>query len=270
MYSFSVYDSDTLQYLPVSKIHISPYRARKTISPAYITSLARSIRNFGLLQPIAVRKVFDEYELIFGECRFKAAQAAGLDTVPTVLMSVSDRDSAVLALVENIRRSELDCFEQAAAVADIGEGFDCNEHALSHLLCTDSVFISEQLAINGLDKDIKQQLDGSEREYVSEIIKLKDEKLRREVLGKVKKYGLNIKRTRALIENTIETRKNETIYKLNRRKKGFEDVKIFLNTVRQAAEMLRSCGIDADCEISKENEGYKASLTMNTEISKAQ
>ncbi|MBO5560302.1 MAG: ParB/RepB/Spo0J family partition protein [Firmicutes bacterium] len=266
MYSFSVYESDVLKYLPVSDIHISPFRARKSISPSYLASLAKSIKNFGILQPVAVRKVLDDYELIFGECRFKAAVAAGLKTVPSVVMSVSDRDSAVLALVENIRRSELDCFEQAAAVADISEDFECGENALSHLLSEDTVYINEQLAINGLEKDIKNQLDGDNKEYASAIVKLKDVKLRREVLGKVKKYGLNIDRTRALIENTLETRKSTVLFDLSMRKKGFEDVKIFLNTVKQAADMLHSCGIDADCEVSKNEKGYIASLSMKTEM----
>lgn len=94
----------------------NPHQPRTEFEEVEILSLAESIQQNGLLQPLSVRKLPDGYELIAGERRLRAARELGLPTVPCIVFDVSDRTSAILSLVENIQRQNLNFFDEAAAI----------------------------------------------------------------------------------------------------------------------------------------------------------
>ena len=100
--------------LETEEIYPNPYQPRSVFSPDELRALSDSIRQNGILQPLIVRRVGEQFELVAGERRLRAAKLVGLTTVPCIVMDVSDRNSAILALVENIQRSDLNCFEEAA------------------------------------------------------------------------------------------------------------------------------------------------------------
>ena len=94
--------------LPIHKIRSNPYQPRKYFNRAALEELADSIRAYGILQPITVRKMSGgAYELVAGERRLRAAELAGLETIPAILMQVSDSGSAVMAFIEKIQRQNL-------------------------------------------------------------------------------------------------------------------------------------------------------------------
>ena len=104
--------------LPVEQIHKSPWQPRHEMKPEAIEDLARSIREHGVLQPLLVRRVEDRYELIAGERRLRAAQAAELREVPARIMEVSDREALELALIENLQREDVIPMEEAEDLRD--------------------------------------------------------------------------------------------------------------------------------------------------------
>ena len=107
---------DRVLQLNVEEIRPNPHQPRVRFAGGELRALADSIRQNGILQPLCVRKVAEGYEMIAGERRLRAAKLAGLDTVPCIVMEINDRNSAILALVENIQREDLNCFEEAAAL----------------------------------------------------------------------------------------------------------------------------------------------------------
>lgn len=106
-------EGDLVSMIEVTRIHPSPFQPRKHIAENELKELADSVRASGILQPILVRKVGDHFELVAGERRWRAAQLAGLAQVPALVRSVTDDDSAIIGLVENLQREDLNALEKA-------------------------------------------------------------------------------------------------------------------------------------------------------------
>lgn len=107
--------------LPISEIRPSPFQARRSFDPQQLESLAQSIRENGLLQPVSVRRTPEGYELVAGERRLRACKMAGMERVPAILWEGPDPKSAALGLLENLQRADLNPFEQAAGLRDVLE-----------------------------------------------------------------------------------------------------------------------------------------------------
>src|SRR5437764_11425151 len=105
-----------LAEIPISQIQPNPYQPRKTFNEASIEELARSVREHGIVQPLVVTRSGDKYKLIAGERRFRAAQKAGLTTVPALIKEIAQEGDALqIALIENIQREDLNPMEEALA-----------------------------------------------------------------------------------------------------------------------------------------------------------
>ena len=121
-----VTDGDGLVHLPVKAIQPNPHQPRQRFDPAKIRTLAESIKNDGLMQPIVVRPAPGEsggYELIAGERRWRAAQEAGLEKVPALVREIDEEKAAELALIENLQREDLNAIEKAEAFQHLGDQF---------------------------------------------------------------------------------------------------------------------------------------------------
>jgi ParB family chromosome partitioning protein len=112
----AVAPEDAVQKVPVGSIEPNPYQPRKEMDEAELKTLSESIRESGILQPILTRKVGDRYQIVAGERRWRAAQLAGLKEVPVLCRELSDNDSAVFALVENLQREDLNAIEKAQGI----------------------------------------------------------------------------------------------------------------------------------------------------------
>ena len=111
-----LFDSQRVLYLPVEYIVPNPNQPRTMFVREGLEELAESIAEHGILQPLSVREVRGRYQLISGERRLRAARMAGLATVPCIVVDASDTESALLALVENLQRRDLDFMEEAVAL----------------------------------------------------------------------------------------------------------------------------------------------------------
>ena len=109
--------SSRVRYIPLEHIVPNPHQPRRDFDPAALAELADSIRAYGILQPLTVRDKGGYYELVAGERRLRAARIAGLREGPCLVAQVGEEDSALLALMENLQRRDLDCWEEAQAIA---------------------------------------------------------------------------------------------------------------------------------------------------------
>lgn len=113
---------DVLRRIPIERISPNPNQPRKQFDPRGIEELAASIRNSGVLQPVLVRPAIgDDYELIAGERRWRAAKSCGLTEIPAIVREVTDQEALELALIENLQREDLNPLERAAAYQEILE-----------------------------------------------------------------------------------------------------------------------------------------------------
>jgi ParB family chromosome partitioning protein len=113
-------DLKNITYVEIECIRPNPYQPRKQFNKAALEELCESIKQYGVIQPINVRKISNNsYELVAGERRLRAATMAGLKEIPTILVNVDDNDSAVMALIENLQREDLSYMEEAEGYSNL-------------------------------------------------------------------------------------------------------------------------------------------------------
>lgn len=255
--------------IPVNRILPNPYQPRRTFDRESMEELTRSVRQYGVLQPVSVRLINGTvYELVMGERRLRAAKLAGFKYIPAMILDISDRDSAALSLMENIQRRQLNYIEEAEAMKSLMEDFNISQTRLSHILGKSSRQIAMKLRLLRLSPYIKEELirNNFSEGHARALLKLNREQTRKEVLERAAKYGLNVRRTEELVENTIKEQKEIGIVKKKPVKKVFfSDVKAFTDTVTATVEQMAKDGIGAEYEIRQLNGSYEIKIKINTE-----
>lgn len=236
--------------LPIHKIRSNPYQPRKYFNRAALEELADSIRAYGILQPITVRKMSGgAYELVAGERRLRAAELAGLETIPAILMRVSDSDSAVMAFIENIQRQNLSFLEEAEGYRNMMEDYGLTQEELAAKLSKSQSSIANKLRILKLEDSVKKLLlehHFTER-HARALLKLPDEESRLFVLAQMIQEEMNVKKTEELIEATLEQMRPRFPEKGEQKEKRYvrsSDFRLFTNTIKQSVEVIRRSGVD--------------------------
>ena len=144
-----------LAHLPVDSIHANPRQPRRRFEPEATTGLASSIKQQGLLQPIVVRpRQAGGYELIAGERRWRAAREAGLETLPALIREADDRDTLLLALVENVAREQLSPVEEARAYASLVDEFELSLGDVAEQVGRSKPAVSNRLRLLELPEEV--------------------------------------------------------------------------------------------------------------------
>ena len=141
--------------LSIGKIQHNPYQPRKRFDSDELKSLTESVRNHGVLQPLVVRATNDGFQLIAGERRLRAAQAAGLDEVPVHVVNFDDQQVFEAALVENIQRSDLNAIEKACGFKEYLDKFSLTQEQLGARLGLDRTTISNLIGLLNLPEEVQ-------------------------------------------------------------------------------------------------------------------
>ncbi|SCJ76263.1 ParB/RepB/Spo0J family partition protein [Neobittarella massiliensis] len=228
--------------LPVSQIRPNPAQPRLRFDAYELISLAESIRQNGLLQPITVREVGDGYELISGERRLRATKLAKLRQINCIIVDTDEQQSAVFALLENIQRQDLDYFEQARGIKKLIECWGITQEQAAARLGMAQSTLANKLRLLGLEEDLqKYVVEQKLSERHARALLTVDRAHRMEVAQTVCARHLNVVQTEEYIE------KMEMAAKKPQRRNLFivKDVRIFLNTVGKAIDMMKQAGVDA-------------------------
>ncbi len=145
-----------LPQIPVAAIRPNPFQPRTTFTAESLAELSDSIARFGVLVPIIVRERGDGYELIAGERRWRAAQAAGLATIPALVRTADDRESLEVAIIENLQRENLDPLEEAMGFAHLMEAHDFTQEQVAQRLGRSRPAIANALRLLSLPDSVKQ------------------------------------------------------------------------------------------------------------------
>ncbi len=150
-------------HIPIARIAPNPNQPRKRFQEQELASLAASIREQGVLQPLVVLRLGDDgYELIIGERRWRASQLAGLDEVPAVVLDASDRQVVEMALVENVQRADLNPIELAEAFHVLIENEGMTQEQVGQRVGLDRSTVANNLRLLELDREIQQDvIDGN-------------------------------------------------------------------------------------------------------------
>jgi len=243
-------DEKNIVYINIDSIRPNPYQPRKQFNKAALDELCESIIQYGVLQPINVRKISNNsYELVAGERRLRAAKLAGLKEIPAILIDVDDNNSAVMALIENLQREDLSYMEEAEGYNNLITEHGFTQEELAQKIGKSQSTIANKIRLLRLPPLVKKILADNNltERHARALLKLHDEQLQLKVLKIVCERGLNVKRTEELIERAIDkyTRvknENDGDRKMTR---SIKDIRIFVNTIRQAIETMKKSGVNA-------------------------
>ncbi len=246
----------------------NPHQPRREFSDKEIASLAESIAQNGILQPISVRKIDDKYELIAGERRLRAAKMCGFKVVPCIVHEISSRHSAILALVKNIQRQDLSFFDEASAIEKLISYYGMTQEDAALKLGKAQSTIANKLRLLRLtqkERDFIIQNNLTER-HARALLKLASAEERLVILDKIIKNNLNVDRTERLVDEYIGCQKEKASYK--KRSKVFQNVRIFVNTINKAVETMQAAGIFADSEKIQSDEyiEYRVRIPISGKI----
>ncbi|WP_124100349.1 ParB/RepB/Spo0J family partition protein [Ruminococcus sp. Marseille-P6503] len=238
--------------IPVGAIFPNPDQPRKSFNTEDLTRLAKSISQDGIVQPLTVRRKEGGYELVSGERRLRAAKLAGFRSVPCVVVDISDSRSAVIAIIENIQRAELNFFEEAEAISALITKYGMTQEDCAIRLGMAQSTVANKLRILKLSPDLRKVIvsNGLTERHARALLKA-DESLREEVLIKIVKDRLTVDAAEKYIR-TLE--KNERIRQSYRRRSAaLSDLRLFFNTVDKAVQVIKLAGVDARVKKTKKD-----------------
>jgi ParB family chromosome partitioning protein len=142
--------------IPLDQIRTSPFQPRRTFSPDELRELVDSVREKGVLQPVLVRPTPEGYELVAGERRLRAAQAAGIESVPAVVRKLSDREALEATIVENVQRADLNAIELAEGFQRLAHEFSLSQEEIAKRVGKDRVTVANSVRLLKLPAPVKQ------------------------------------------------------------------------------------------------------------------
>lgn len=198
-------DADGQRWLDLGVIEPNPYQPRKRFDEEEIADLADSIREHGVLQPLLVRRVDDRFQLVAGERRLRAAQAAGWERVPVQLKDLSDQQTAELAIVENLQRKDLNPIEKAASFQRYLEQYGCTQEELAKRVHINRSTVANLIRLLDLEEGVKRLVVEGElsQGHARALLPLPAEeqaKLAKRVLSE----GFSVRKTEQLVQDAVQ------------------------------------------------------------------
>ena len=199
--------------LPLDDVLPNRFQPRIKFNEEAIDELCNSIKEHGIIQPIVVRAVGDRYEIIAGERRYKAATLAGLQTIPAIITDLNDKDSAEVALIENVQRQDLTPIEEAISYKKILDMGYLTQEDLAQKLGKSQSTVANKLRLLNLDEDVQEALlNGkiSER-HARSLLKLNSSKDQVDLLNKIINERLTVRKTDEEIDKMLNNKEINNI-----------------------------------------------------------
>jgi len=204
-------DKGELQKLPIEQLKPGRYQPRKDMSPEALEDLAASVKAQGIIQPIVVRPVADDqYEIIAGERRWRAAQLAKLDVVPCLIKEVADEAAVAIALIENIQREDLNAMEEATALQRLLDEFQMTHQDVAQAVGKSRTTVTNLLRLNNLETGVKTLLERGDIDlgHAKLLLALQGEQ-QTDVAQQIVAKDLTVRESEKLVRKTLEPPKEQ-------------------------------------------------------------
>ncbi len=262
------YRSRQIQLIPIEKIVPNPRQPRRHFEEQSLRTLAESIRQHGILQPLSVQKLPGGcFMLVAGERRLRAAGLAGFHRVPCILVQLSEEESAVLALVENLQRCDLHYIEEAAAIEKLIALYGFSQEEAARRLGRSQSAVANKLRLLRLSKECVELLrrhDLTER-HARAVLRLTDEEARRKALSHMGEKEMNVAAAENYVESLLAAAQEtppapRSIYII-------KDVRLFLNSVKRSMDTMRLAGVDASWDRQDSEEEIVMTIRIPRKVS---
>lgn len=230
---------EKVEQISINLISPNPNQPRKAFDEEGILKLADSIRQFGIIQPLVVRKAGEGYELVAGERRLRAAKELGSNTVPCIVSAISEAKSAEVSIIENLIRENLNIFEQAMAIQALIDTYGLTQEQVAEKLSNSQSFVANKLRLLRLSSEEREKVlynNLSER-HARALLRILDPQKRNKALNQIISEGLNVSKTDELVDNIVKKERNEP------KKRLYRDVNSFYIAINRAIDQASSSGI---------------------------
>lgn len=238
-----------LCWIALEHIHANAGQPRAAFDDFSLMELAASIRENGLLQPITVRPTIDGYELIMGERRCRACRLLGHTHIEAFILPATDRESACLALIENVQRQDLHYLEEAEAFARLcADGM--TQEALARMVGKSAAAVNNRLRLLQLEPSVRAfvtEAKLSER-HARALLSLPGEEARLRVARQAALQGLTVQKTEELVASALE--RLPVPRPIRRMVSLARDPRLYVNAIRGVVQQLRDTGVNAQCDVT--------------------
>lgn len=264
----AVHATEEVIKLPIDKIKPNRFQPRTIFDDEKIEELSRTIHTHGVIQPIVVRSTADnEYEIIAGERRYRAMKKLQWTEVPAIVRDLNDKETASIALIENLQREELTAIEEAVAYQKLLELHELTQEALAQRLGKGQSTVANKLRLLKLPEEVKQAIlkrDITER-HARALIAVKDQTLQLQMLQQTVDNDWNVRHLEEQIHLLLhpeEAEQEEVAVKKAKpkRKEISKDLRIALNTIKQSLSMVTKSGITVKTEEEDTEEYYQITV----------
>ena len=249
-----------VRLIPLGGIAASPYQPRAAASEG-LDELIASIREHGVLQPVLVRPAGAGFELVAGERRWRAAQAVGLAAIPAVVRELSDRDAAVLALVENLQRADLGFFEEAEAYRQLLDEFRLAQEDVAAQVGRSQPSVANKLRLLRLEPAVRQRIsrEGLSERHARTLLRLGTEEERLAAVEAFVAGDLSVREAEAYVERRLDAGAGAG----GRGGRGaVRDVRTYFQAVEQVVVRLRRAGFEAAVSQQEDEGGWTLQLRI--------
>jgi ParB family chromosome partitioning protein len=204
--------------IPLERLSANPFQPRAEFDAEKLEELAESIRLHGVLQPVVVRRLGDDYQIIAGERRWRAAQMAGLKAIPAVVRELDDAGMIQVSLIENLQREDLNPIEEAAAYRKLMDEFDTTQEQLSATLGKSRSAIANAVRLLNLPDEVQEhvaqgRLSGG---HARCLLAVSGTDLQLRLADEVIEKGLSVRQTEELVKKLARNVSRETMESIPR------------------------------------------------------
>lgn len=259
-------NNEEVVHVAIEKIVPNRFQPRTVFDDAKIEELARTIHTHGVIQPIVIRKMEDnKYEIIAGERRFRAMSKLKWTEVPAIVRNLSDKETASIALIENLQREELTAIEEAVAYQKLLKLHELTQEALAQRLGKGQSTVANKLRLLKLPKEIQQAIMDkrlSER-HARSLMQVKDEEVQIKLMNESIEQQWNVKQLEEKVNEIVNPPvKEEKNTSKPKRKAISKDVRIALNTIKQSLSMVTKSGINLKTEEEDTEDFYQITVRI--------
>ncbi|MGI6587996.1 MAG: nucleoid occlusion protein [Peptococcia bacterium] len=238
---------EQIKEIEIDLIRPNPYQPRRYFDSFQLEELAKSIKEFGIIQPILVRQQENYYELIAGERRLRASQNIGRQTIPAIVRAMSDQEIAEIALIENLQREDLNYFEEAEGYKRLFQEFNLTQEEMARRIGKSQSTIANKLRLLKLPPQIKNDIntDIITERHARALLRLPDIESQAYVLKLIYEQNLNVRETELFIAEHLTAKEGLLKSKKKKRIVGVvTDIRIYLNTLKSAVTAIKEAGIE--------------------------
>lgn len=273
LFSFMRHDEEIpknkqIQDIELDKIVPNRYQPRREFSDDSIKELAETLDKDGLLQPIVVREDGeDQYEIIAGERRYRAAKSLNWETIPAIVNNMNDDQAASLALIENLQREDLNPIDEAKAYTNLMKLNDLTQTALAKDMGKSQSYVANKLRLLKLDDDVQKALIEGKitARHGRALLNLSNDDQER-VLKEIEEKGLNVKQTEEIAKDVDayfnpkpkekETKRERVVKRIPK------DLKVQINTIKKAVKLAKDSGIKVKVKENNDPDDYKITIEL--------